>query len=164
MAQSNDKILEANVLQLCFNEVHRKQPLPFQRAGRAERMMSDVRTAGDAHEFDPVASKKQPCLDNNELLFHLEPQEDFLQRVPDLSFGELLQTFAASDANGGSSGGREGHLGAAVVVQFACARAAYHPRVGVRAPVRVSVPETPDVALWAHRWKRLEDRILTMGS
>lgn len=126
--------------------------------------MADGGTAIDAHGFDPVASKKQPCLYNNELLFHLELQEDFFQKVPDLSFGELLQTFAASDANGGSSGGREGHLRAAVVVQFACARAAYHPRVGVRASVRVSVPETPDVALWADRWNRVEYRILNMGS
>lgn len=81
-----------------------------------------------------------------------------------MGFGELLQTLAASDANGGSGGGREGHLRAAVVVQFARARAAYHSRVGVRASVRVSVPETPDVALWAHRWSRVEYRILNMGS
>lgn len=71
---------------------------------------------------------------------------------------------AASDANRGSSGGREGHLRAAVVVQFTRACAAYHSRVGVRASVRVSVPETPDVALWADRWNRLEYRILNKGS
>lgn len=57
--------------------------------------------------------------------------------------------FAVSDANWGSTGHREGHLRAAVVVEFAHAGAAYHPAVGVRSSVCMPVPEAPDVALWA---------------
>lgn len=77
---------------------------------------------------------------------------------------ELLLFFAASNANWGSGGGREGHLRAAVVVQFARVCAAYHSSVRVRSSVRVSVPETPDVALWADRWNRLESGILNVHS
>lgn len=58
--------------------------------------------------------------------------------------------FAVSDANRGSPGGREGHLGATVVVEFARAGTAYHSTVRVPSSVCVSVPETPDVALWEH--------------
>lgn len=54
---------------------------------------------------------------------------------------------APSDANGRSAGRRQGHLRAAVVVEFARAGATYHPAVGVGSPVCVPVPETPDVAL-----------------
>lgn len=72
--------------------------------------------------------------------------------------------FTASDANWGSGGGREGHLRATVVVQFARACAAYHPSVRVRSSVRVSVPEAPDVALWADRWSRVDSGILNVRS
>lgn len=59
--------------------------------------------------------------------------------------------FAVSDANWGSTGGREGHLRAAVVVEFTHAGAADHSTVGVRSSICMPVPETPDVALWADR-------------
>lgn len=59
--------------------------------------------------------------------------------------------FAVSDANWGSIGDCEGHLRAAVVVEFAHAGAAYHPAVGVRSSVCVPIPEAPDVALWAYK-------------
>lgn len=81
-----------------------------------------------------------------------------------MSVCELLLLFTVSDANWGSGGGREGHLRAAVVVQFARACAAYHSSVRVRSSVRVSVPETPDVALWADRWNRVESGILNVHS
>lgn len=81
-----------------------------------------------------------------------------------ISLCELLLLFAASDANWGSSGGSEGHLRAAVVVQFACVCAAYHSSVRVPSSVRVSVPETPDVTLWADRWNRVESGILNVHS
>lgn len=51
------------------------------------------------------------------------------------------------DANWWSTGGREGHLRAAVVVEFGHPGAAHHSTVGVRSSVSLSVPETPDVAL-----------------
>lgn len=87
-------------------------------------------------------------------------EEYSLQKVPD----ESVRASAASDANWGSGGGGEGHLRAAVVVQFARARAAYHSSVGVRSSVRVSVPETPDVALGIDRWNRVESGILNVRS
>lgn len=59
--------------------------------------------------------------------------------------------FAVSDANWGSSGCREGHLRAAVIVEFAHPRATHHSTVGVCSSVCLSVPETPDVALWKDR-------------
>lgn len=52
-----------------------------------------------------------------------------------------------SDAGGRSAGRRQGHLRAAVVVEFASAGATHHPAVGVSSSVCVPVPETPDVAL-----------------
>lgn len=59
--------------------------------------------------------------------------------------------FAVSDANWGSTLGREGHLRAAVIVELTHAGAADHSTVGVSSPVRMPVPETPDVALWTNR-------------
>lgn len=79
-----------------------------------------------------------------------------------MSLFELLLLLAASNANWGSGGGCEGHLRAAVVVQLARVCAAYHPSVRVRSSVRVPVPETPDVALWADRWNRVESGILNV--
>lgn len=64
--------------------------------------------------------------------------------------GRACVHFAVSDANWGPAGDREGHLRAAVVVEFAHPGAA-HPTVGVRSSVCLSVPETPDVALWTDR-------------
>lgn len=59
--------------------------------------------------------------------------------------------FAVSDANWGSTGSREGHLRAAVVVEFAHPGAAHHSTVGVRSSVCLPVPEAPDVALRTDR-------------
>lgn len=127
--------------------------LLFQSEGRAEHTTSDSVTTTEVHELDSVASKSNRF---NELpLWHLEPEPCFLQSVPAGSV-ELLLLSAASNANWGSGGGCEGHLRAAVVVQLARVCAAYHSSVRVCSPVRVSVPETPDVALWADRWKRVE--------
>lgn len=75
----------------------------------------------------------------------------YLQCVCGCVVGCVRVHFAVSDANWGSTGGREGHLRAAVVVEFAHAGAAYHSTVGVRSSVCMPVPETPDVALWADR-------------
>lgn len=109
--------------------------------------------------------QKQPFSYNNELLLcHLEPEEYFPPRRFLMSLCERSLLFAASDANWGSGGGREGHLRAAVVVQLARACAAYHSSVRVRSSVRVSVPEAPDVALWADRWSRVESGILNVHS
>ncbi len=66
--------------------------------------------------------------------------------------------FALSDANWRSTGGREGHLRAAVVVEFAHPGAAHHATVGVRSSVCLPVPETPDVALWTDRRHRVGER------
>ena len=63
-----------------------------------------------------------------------------------------------SHAARGPAGGREGHLRAAVVVEFAHAGAAYST-VGVSVSLRVPVPETPDVALWADRGHRVRPRV-----
>lgn len=57
---------------------------------------------------------------------------------------------AASDPNWVSAGGRKGHLGAAVVVEFGHPRSAHHSTVGVGPSVSLSVPEAPDVALSTH--------------
>lgn len=57
---------------------------------------------------------------------------------------------SVSHATWGSAGGCEGHLRAAVVVEFAHAGAAYST-VGVSMSICMPVPETPDVALWADR-------------
>lgn len=54
--------------------------------------------------------------------------------------------FSVSDAYWGSTGSREGHSRAAVVVEFGHPGAAHHSTVGVRSSVCLSVPETPDVA------------------
>lgn len=54
--------------------------------------------------------------------------------------------FAVSDAHWGSAGGREGHLRAAVIVELGHPGAAHHSTVGVCSSVRLSVPETPNVA------------------
>lgn len=62
---------------------------------------------------------------------------------------------SVSDANRGSARGRQGHLRAAVIVEFPHAGAAYHSTVGVSSSVCVPVPETPDVALWADRRDRV---------
>lgn len=59
--------------------------------------------------------------------------------------------FVASDAHWGSAGSREGHLRAAVIVKFSHTGAAHHTTVGVCSSVRLSVSETPDVALWTDR-------------
>lgn len=59
--------------------------------------------------------------------------------------------FAVSDAHWGSAGGREGHLRATVIVKFGHPGAAHHSTVGICSSVRLSVPETPDVALWIDR-------------
>lgn len=59
--------------------------------------------------------------------------------------------FAVLDANRGSTLGREGHLRAAVVVEFAHPGAAHHSTLGVGSSVGLPVPETPDVALWRDR-------------
>lgn len=66
------------------------------------------------------------------------------------SSGSALARLAGrvpSDADGRPAGRRQGHLGAAVVVEFAHAGATYHPVVGVSSSVCVPVPEAPDVAL-----------------
>lgn len=59
--------------------------------------------------------------------------------------------FVASDANWGSAWGREGHLRATVIVEFGHSGAAHHSTVGIRSSVSLSVPETPDVALWTYK-------------
>lgn len=118
----------------------------------------------DVHEFDSAASGSNlfPTIMNfcGSILSQRKSSSGrFL-----VSLCGLLLLLAASDANRGSGGGREGHLRAAVVVQVAGACAADHPSVRVRSSVRVSVPEAPDVALWADRGSRDESGILDVRS
>lgn len=138
--------------------------LLFQSAGKAEHMMSDGMATTDVHEFDSVASKSNHFPTIMNFCFSILSQRNISSRGFLMSLCELLLLFAASDANWGSGGRREGHLRAAVVVQFARACAAYHSSVRVRSSVCVSVPETPDVALWADRWNRVELGILDVHS
>lgn len=138
--------------------------LLFQSAGKAEHMMSDSKTTIDVHEFDLVASKSNHFPTVMNFCFIILSQRNISSRRFLMSLCELLLLFASSDANWGSGGGREGHLRAAVVVQFTRVCAAYHSSVRIRSSVRVSVPETPDVALWADRWNRVESGILNVHS
>lgn len=59
----------------------------------------------------------------------------------------MCEHVASSDLDRGSAGDRQGHLGAAVVVEFTHPGAAHHSTVRVGPPLRLPVPETPDVAL-----------------
>lgn len=121
-----------------------------QRAGKAERMA----TAGSRL----MRVKPTPTVFDHERICSPSSSR---RNAPSRRFlGESVRALAASDANRGSGGGREGHLRAAVVVQLTRARAAYHSSVGVSSSVRVSVPETPDVALWADRRNRVESGLL----
>lgn len=52
------------------------------------------------------------------------------------------------NANRGSAGGCQGHLWTAVIVEFCHPGSAHHSAVRVCLSVTLSVPETPDVALW----------------
>lgn len=73
-----------------------------------------------------------------------------------LVFG--FRDFTASDANCRSTGRGEGHLRATVVVQIGHPRST-DPTVRVNPFVRVSVSETPDVALQTNREKCLPKKV-----